>query len=568
MYFLGIRALFAPMASRFKYFFILIVLGCTSLLFSQQIEVDSTEIDLKSNPPLAIPLRYSGTFAELRPNHFHAGVDLKTMGREGLPVYAVADGFVRRINVAINSYGKAVYIDHPKTNKTSVYAHLTQFSPKIQNFVKSQQYLSESYEIRRYLKAEDIPIKKGEIIGYSGNTGNSFGPHLHFEIRDLNSEDPLNPLKFGLTAEDNEPPSILGLYLFESESATVFSATQNRSRIALNALEGTINYKAIDTIETQAYFGFGIDAFDRLSLSANKNGWYSVALLKNDSLISAIKTDRFSFKESAKINELIDYSFLKTSKKNVLLLNKELIKASDTPENWKLIVSDYASNSSTIEWTTMPAKEKKRLREATVNKLLDTLIANAYLNAKIIALPGSLIASEKLSVELKRDTLIIEPENQLIRKPILTKLSYTNPQAERQFYPYRFLAKLSEKKELQFIRKMTSDTLEASLKSLGRYVIGTDSIPPLITPRNFTSGQAINGYRFLEINGIDHETGILSYNGYLDGQWVLFEYEPKKNLFTFDTNDVLLVPGTHRLVFEAEDFLGNRSQTIYNLTIN
>ena len=115
---------------------------------------------------------------------------------------------------------------------------------------------------------------------------------------------------------------------------------------------------------------------------------------------------------------------------------------------------------------------------------------------------------------------------------------------------------------------MTSDTLEASLKSAGRYVIGTDSIPPLITPRNFTSGQAINGYRFLEINGIDHETGILSYNGYLDGQWVLFEYEPKKNLFTFDTNDVLLVPGTHRLVFEAEDFLGNRSQTIYNLTIN
>ena len=137
MYFLGIRALFALMASRFKYFFILIVFGCTSLLFSQQIEVDSTEIDLKSNPPLAIPLRYSGTFTELRPNHFHAGVDLKTMGREGLPVYAVADGFVRRINVAINSYGKAVYIDHPKTNKTSVYAHLTQFSPKIQNFVKS-----------------------------------------------------------------------------------------------------------------------------------------------------------------------------------------------------------------------------------------------------------------------------------------------------------------------------------------------------------------------------------------------------------------------------------------------
>ncbi|MDA0678323.1 MAG: M23 family metallopeptidase, partial [Bacteroidetes bacterium] len=360
------------MASSFKYFFILIVFGCTSLLFSQQIEVDSTEIDLKSNPPLAIPLRYSGTFTELRPNHFHAGVDLKTMGREGLPVYAVADGFVRRINVAINSYGKAVYIDHPKTNKTSVYAHLTQFSPKIQNFVKSQQYLSESYEIRRYLKAEDIPIKKGEIIGYSGNTGNSFGPHLHFEIRDLNSEDPLNPLKFGLTAEDNEPPSISGLYLFESESATAFSATQNRSRIALNALEGTL--KAIDTIETQAYFGFGIDAFDRLSLSANKNGWYSVALLKNDSLISEVKTDRFSFKESAKINELIDYSFLKTSKKNVLLLNKELIKASDTPENWKLIVSDYTSNSSTIEWTTMPAKENKRLREATVNKLLDTLI--------------------------------------------------------------------------------------------------------------------------------------------------------------------------------------------------
>lgn len=556
------------MTSLFKHFFSLLVFGCVSLLFSQQIGTDSTEIDLKNNPPLAIPLRYSGTFAELRPNHFHAGVDLKTMGREGLPVYAVADGFVRRITVATNSYGKAVYIDHPDTGKTSVYAHLKQFSPKIQNFVKSEQYLEESYEIRRYLQQNEIPVKKGEVIGYSGNTGNSFGPHLHFEIRDLSSEDPLNPLLFGLTAEDNEPPTISGVYLFESASASDFSAPQNRSRIALNTIEGSSNYKAIDTIETQAYFGFGLDAFDRLSLSANKNGWYSVSLFKNDSLISQIKTDRFSFKESGQINELIDYPFLKTSKKNVFLLHKKLINPSNNSATWKLIVSDHAANSSTIEWVTKPAKEKRSLKSVSANTLLDTLLSNEYVNAKVIALPGSLIASEKLRVKLQKDTLIIEPQDQLIRKPILTKLSYRNPAPERQFYPYRFLAKLSEKNELQYVRRITSDTLEVSLKSAGEYVIGTDSIPPVITPRNFTSGQAINGYRFLELNGADNETGIQSYNGYLDGQWVLFEYEPKSNLFTFDTTDVLLVPGIHRLVFEAEDFLGNRSQTVYNLTIN
>ena len=157
------------------------------------------------HPPLDIPLLLSGTFGELRSNHFHAGIDIKTQGRSGLNVYAIEDGYVSRIKVSPWGYGKAIYITHPN-GYTSVYAHLMRYHGKIQDFVIKNQYIEQSYSIELFPKEGEFLVKKGQVIGLSGNTGSSFAPHLHFEIRKSNNQKPQNVLHFNFDVKDNLPP--------------------------------------------------------------------------------------------------------------------------------------------------------------------------------------------------------------------------------------------------------------------------------------------------------------------------------------------------------------------------
>jgi len=566
-----------------KLLLVFILTICISVSYSQDSLQSNIELNLNQHPPLKIPLRYSGTYGELRPNHFHAGVDLKTQGREGFPVYAVEDGFLSRIKVETGSYGKVVYLDHPELNKTTVYAHLNRFSPKIQNYIKGEQYLHQTYEIQRYLRPTQITVKKGEIIGYSGNTGNSFGPHLHFEVRDRESEEPMNPLQFGLEAKDNDPPTIQGLYLYESEEPQVVTTFENRTMIALKTVKERIQYSATDTISVQGYYSFGIQSFDRLDLSANKNGWYRLELKRNDSLITELTIDRFNFTENPLINRSIDYHFYETSNNRVLLTTKEasnplgFFKNSPSTElfkaevgkidYWKLTLSDYSGNTSSIDWTTKGVEGVKKLTIPFGNSTINQTVNNQFLEAQLIAIENSIYSMEGLDFQLTGDTLSIEPKEVLVRNPLLLQIIPKEIKQKPSWVSYAFFGQIG-KKETKFIRKVESDTLSVTLRNTGDFHFAYDSIAPVVTPRNFSSGQAINGYRYLEIEAEDKETGIKSFEGYLDGQWVLFEHEPKQNRFTFDTSDILLIPGVHTLEFEVEDLLGNKAKKTFSLTIN
>ncbi|MCR5013229.1 MAG: M23 family metallopeptidase, partial [Bacteroidales bacterium] len=171
--------------------------------------------------PLDIPIYLSATFAELRSNSFHAGIDIKTQGVEGKKVYAVADGYVSRIGVSPFGYGNVVYITH-NDGYTSVYAHLQRFNKAIGNYVKDYQYRNKKFTSTIYPSKETFPIKAGDIIGFSGNTGGSFGPHLHFEIRHTASEKPVNPLYFGFDIKDDVRPNIKGVSVYPvDEESTV-----------------------------------------------------------------------------------------------------------------------------------------------------------------------------------------------------------------------------------------------------------------------------------------------------------------------------------------------------------
>ena len=214
--------------------------------------------DYFSNP-LDIPLVLSGTFAELRSNHFHSGLDIKTQQRTGLKVKATANGFVSRIKVSHFGYGKALYITHPN-GYTSVYAHLQKFSPDIEAYVKQYQYENESYEIELFPKAEDLLVTKDNLVAYSGNSGGSGGPHLHFEIRDK-QERPMNPMLFGIDIKDSSNPVIKSIYAYPLDKNSYINKSNTKQKLRLTPLKSG-DYSA-ENVEAIGNIGFAVGTFNR-----------------------------------------------------------------------------------------------------------------------------------------------------------------------------------------------------------------------------------------------------------------------------------------------------------------
>lgn len=184
--------------------------------------------------PLKIPLLMSANFGELRPNHFHSGIDLKTQGRIGLPVYAMDDGYVSRVVVSPWGFGRAVYINH-SSGLTTVYGHLDQFAPFIDEIVRRQQYEQEDFSIDCEFAEGEIPVAQGNIIGYSGNSGSSGGPHLHLDIRDTDTQDPMDPQEWlSPLITDDVAPEVRNL-VFYTHEGVMGNTTRRMERKAVRA---------------------------------------------------------------------------------------------------------------------------------------------------------------------------------------------------------------------------------------------------------------------------------------------------------------------------------------------
>jgi len=306
--------------------------------------------------PLDIDLYLSGTFGELRSNHFHSGLDFKTGGAIGKNVYSIADGYVSRIKVSPWVYGKATYIQHP--NGTSVYGHLDKYSPKIDSIVKAEQYRRESFAMDFFPEKNDIIIKKSEIIGLSGNSGSSGGPHLHFEIRNANQE-PINPMHFGITIKDNIKPTIQKLFIYNIYQNNI----STKKDISLNYINGILSPKYHDTIAVSDKFYIGINSFDKLNGAPNQNGIYSMSIFVDDEKYFEFVADKFSFNETRYLNAYIDYEYFKKYRsriqKSIILpnnnlsmynsvKNRGLILMNEKAKKVNIIISDFAGNKSEI----------------------------------------------------------------------------------------------------------------------------------------------------------------------------------------------------------------------------
>ena len=274
---------------RLLYRIILIIFISVSNLFSQE-----------KFSPVEIPILLSGTFGEFRKTHFHTGIDIKTLGKEGLRVRAIDDGDLIRVKVSTSGYGKVVYIRH-YDGTTSVYAHLKKFSPRIQQIIKRLQYEKKRFEIEKFFKKGEFKLKKSEIIGFSGNTGGSSGPHLHFELRDTEKEKPLNPLKYGYVVADTIAPRIHNLYLYN------FLKERTSNKIKIELIKNKNLYTNNDTIKINGMFGFGYSGYDRQNSSYNKNGIYKRELTINGKRFYSYKFDDLIFPDGKKIDLLIDY---------------------------------------------------------------------------------------------------------------------------------------------------------------------------------------------------------------------------------------------------------------------
>ena len=256
--------------------------------------------------PMDMRLLLSGTFGEIRPSHFHSGIDIKTSGVEGAKVYAIADGYVSRIKISWYGFGKAIYVTHPN-GYVSVYGHLSGFNKTIGDYIRKEQYGRESFEIELYPAAGELPVKKGEVIALSGNSGSSGGPHLHFEIRDEGSQKPINPLLFGYDVKDFYKPRITAIKIYpEDENSQV----NGSNKAKFYPVEGWgVEHKITGSpvIKVSGNISFAVQTYDQQNDTDNKNGPYSVALYIDDKLVSRHTMETFSFDDTRYANSLIDY---------------------------------------------------------------------------------------------------------------------------------------------------------------------------------------------------------------------------------------------------------------------
>ena len=543
----------------------------TSFLYAQE----------AATPPLDIPLKLSGTFGEFRPTHFHAGLDIKTQGKEGFKVSSIKAGSIRRIRVATTGYGKCLYIQHAD-GTTSVYAHLKKFAPKIESFIKAYQYEKETFLTQKFLKLGEMTVEQGEVIGYSGNTGGSLGPHLHFEIRDTKAETPLNPLQLGFEIPDSIRPIVQGFYRYKKNKNGLSEKTQ----LSIERINDSV-YQA-DLQRLSGTHAFGIRLFDRQDLSYNRNGIYKATVTVNGRETFSYTFDKIDFRDGKKIDALIDYSTYREERIRIQKLFRDLdvdysFLPKTAPDGFmnfekdrayqvEIIVEDYTRNKTYIsfyvegkeDFPTDPVPEMHN--PITTDK--DYLFA--FDQHEIYVPKNTFYQTIDLIIKEKKDTLIIEktPFPQRAGFELSVAIPKTLDSIQRQQLSLALYDPKEEKeeKQLRYVWTTKKDSiLQTKQAYAGQYVLTRDSLAPTIKPLNFRDQQWMSNYKFLEVEVDDKFSGIKSYRATINGQWILMEHEPKDKTLIYNFSDIEFNQTQLDFELKVEDQVGNTS--VFNATI-
>lgn len=523
--------------------------------------------------PLDIPLILAGTFGELRSNHFHSGIDIKTQQRQGLPIYAIGEGTVTRIKISHWGYGKAIYIAHPN-GYTSVYAHLQKFSPEIEAYIKEVQYDKKSFEIEVFPEYGELKVEKDAVIAYSGNTGGSSGPHLHFEIRSSLSEKPTNPLLYGLEVRDATNPTFQALYAYPLSENAVINKSNEKIQIPFSRQkDGSYLAESISAIGT---IGFGVAAYDRQDLAANQNGLFALEQKVNGKVYTDIDFENFSFSETRYINTLIDYEHFATYKRRIQRCFKvpgNVLSIYNTSYNdgkiavkeglsytVEIHIKDLNGNISTL-LIPVEGKQEQIINKKNSTKTPSYIIASKPNNFDLgfakVYFPADTFY-EDFYIDLKNGQDTVTIHNNKIPAHKNFTISFDTSKFPEKDLKQAFIARLDNKRRPNYVKTYKRNgTFTTRTRDLGMYTIAKDTVAPIIRPKNFKSKQWLTNYRYLSLYVADDLSGINTYKATLNGEWILMEYEPKTKTLTYNFDDKILDKKQCELEVVVTDNVGN-----------
>jgi hypothetical protein len=546
-------------------------------LFSQNKSYPSIE------PPLKIPLTLSGTFCELRNTHFHAGIDLRTEGREGLEVYAVEEGFVSRIRISGSGYGKALYIDHPN-GYTSVYGHLQRYHSEIEAFARSLQYAKESFEIDTVLPANLLMVRKGQHVAFSGNTGSSQAPHLHFEMRETVTEAPVNPKLFGLYIIDNVAPVPSNILLYDLEDGGKQAAPVKLKLIN----KGNIFGLAKDTVRVNTtILGVAIHVNDYMEESDNSNGIYELTLK-----VDGKRRFHFQFNQ---LSAFDDVRYVLAHMDNAVnkMQGIRFHRCFRLPGNYLQVYEPIAGNG----YIELRQHEIKKI-EITVSDLCkNTASVQFYIKADTLSdffkkhqRKWDKILSYHEPATFEREEIKITFPDSAFYNNVYFNYSLSDQssmamafssmhQVHTDLEPCHraFSISVMAKNFPDYLRdkavlvrenykgsrtalpgKWHENFYTTHSKEFGKFYISIDTAPPAISAINLYPNKLMKEGERIRFRISDNLSGIHSFDMYIDGQWVLAEYDAKNNLIWYDLGKQI-EPGVHEIVLTVSDVVSNIS---------
>jgi len=526
--------------------------------------------------PIGDNLKVSSNFGKIRPNHFHAGLDINTKLKSGINIYAVAQGYISRVKISSKGYGKAIYITHPN-GFVSVYGHLSEIEKNVADHVYEIQHQKKQFEVDLNFPAGKFPIQKSAIIGKSGNTGRSYGAHLHFEMREEISELALNPLLFNFNVPDNAPPIIHNLYIYRFSDDLKYSNYHEKD---------LLNIVNNDTLYSFGKLGLGLELRDYLSKNKGNFDVYQLSLSVDDSLYFKYKFNKFAFDESKYINSFIDYAELRKSGKKIIKcfiepnnklsiyetsqsglfdfsdgqLHKLRISASDIKGNATSFV--FYIKSDSLQILAPPEKSKLVVKTIDYSKV-DEFVTDSFritfnenclyddLDLKYFVSNGhasgfskyhyvhnpSIPLHNSVSIEIKPNQI---PENLKMK----TLIAGVGPRGS----------------SFSVGGTWNNGFMQTNISNFGTYFVTIDTVLPTIQPFKYKTKKKVKS-NFLHFKIKDELSGIQEYVGFIDSKWVLFEYDEKNDLISCNLPSENIAEGKHHLFLWVRDKCNNL--TIY-----
>lgn len=526
--------------------------------------------------PLGIPIKLNANFGEMRPNHFHMGLDLFTQRKTNLPIYAPADGYIARIKIDPNGFGRALYINHPN-GYTTLYAHMNTFTPEVEAYLVEQQYANEKWKIEVQVPANKFKVQKGQFIGYSGNTGASEGPHVHFEIRKTENDNCVNPLFFGFNIPDNIPPVLTRLAVYDRNKSTF---EQYPATFAFKKAGDTFKL-ASPLIKTAASkVSFAITALDRVNGFTNSLGFNQALVYDNDEPVSGFLIDNIGYDMTRYLNAHIDYR-IKTNGGAYLQhlgalpgnrldiykkWNKDgLIDLSDGEvHHIRLVVKDSYGNTSHAAFniqqsgTPVEASLPGDLMKPNEVNVYENNELQVYISEKGLYDALHFVYSKNPSVNGLSDVFVLQNTSIPLQDSMIVGIKATRKISGDDVN--HVLMYHTGKKKPDVARASFKDGwFTAKFREFGTFQLLLDNEPPKITG-NIFNGANLSKASFIKFIVSDNYKEIKSFRAELDGQWLLFG--GTSNTFTYRIDSHCL-PGEHELKVRAEDEAGNVTEQVY-----